>query len=104
MDDSLPHVTDFNLRDLPDSFYEDPYPTYAALYAFDPVYEMAGGLFLMDQYYLPYANKQVETLRNQIKGKPPQTYLRPDRKWIFGQNNNKHGGQAENRNGSLMCS
>src|ERR1700761_4113746 len=46
MDDSLPRVIDFNLRDLPDSFYEDPYPTYAALYAFDPVYEMAGGLFL----------------------------------------------------------
>ena len=58
---------------------------------------LAGGLFLMDQYYLPYANKQVETLRNQIKGKPPQTYLRPDRKWIFGQNGNKHGSQAENR-------
>ena len=58
---------------------------------------LAGGLFLMDQYYLPYANKQVETLRNQIKGKPPQTYLRPDRKWIFGQNTNKHGAQAENR-------
>jgi LPS export ABC transporter permease LptG/LPS export ABC transporter permease LptF len=58
---------------------------------------LAGGLFLMDQYYLPYANKQVETLRNQIKGKPPQTYLRPDRKWIFGQNSSKHGGQGENR-------
>ena len=26
-------------------------------------------------------------MRNQIKGKPPQTYLRPDRKWIFGQQN-----------------
>src|SRR5207302_7211420 len=28
-----------------------------------------------------------EALHNQIKGKPPQTYLRPDRKWIFGQHN-----------------
>jgi len=27
-------------------------------------------------------------LRNQIKGKPAQTYLRPDRKWIFGQHSN----------------
>ena len=29
----------------------------------------------------------MDELRNRIKGKPPQTYLRPDRKWIFGQNN-----------------
>ncbi len=48
---------------------------------------LAGGVFLLEQYYLPYANKQVETLRNVIKRKPAQTYLRPDRKWIFGQNN-----------------
>jgi LPS export ABC transporter permease LptG/LPS export ABC transporter permease LptF len=48
---------------------------------------LAGGVFLLEQYYLPYANKQVETLRNIIKRKPAQTYLRPDRKWIFGQNN-----------------
>ena len=58
---------------------------------------LAGALFLLDQYYLPYANKRVETLKNQIKGKPPQTYSRPDRKWIFGQSNKKHGAQAENR-------
>ena len=48
---------------------------------------LAGGLFLADQFYLPHTNKRQEALRNQIKGKPPQTYLRPDRKWIFGQNN-----------------
>jgi len=48
---------------------------------------LAGGLFLADQFYLPHTNKRQESLHNQIKGKPPQTYLRPDRKWIFGQNN-----------------
>ena len=48
---------------------------------------VAGGLFLLEESYLPYANKRVETLRNEIKRKPAQTYLRPDRKWIFGQNN-----------------
>ncbi len=48
---------------------------------------LAGGLFLLEESYLPYANKQVETLRNTIKNKPAQTYLRPDRKWIFGQQN-----------------
>lgn len=48
---------------------------------------IAGSLFVLDQWYLPYSNKRVETLRNNIKGKPAQTYLRPDRKWIFGQHN-----------------
>jgi LPS export ABC transporter permease LptG len=48
---------------------------------------VAVGLFLADQFYLPRTNKRQEALHNQIKGRPPQTYLRPDRKWIFGQNN-----------------
>ena len=30
---------------------------------------------------------EQEILRNEIKGKPAQTYLQADRKWIFGQNN-----------------
>jgi LPS export ABC transporter permease LptF/LPS export ABC transporter permease LptG len=48
---------------------------------------LAGGLFLADQFYLPHTNKRQEALHNEIKGKPPQTYLRPDRRWIFGQHN-----------------
>jgi LPS export ABC transporter permease LptF/LPS export ABC transporter permease LptG len=46
---------------------------------------VAGCLFLADQFYLPYTNKRQDALRNRIKGKPAQTYLRPDRKWIVGQ-------------------
>jgi LPS export ABC transporter permease LptF/LPS export ABC transporter permease LptG len=46
---------------------------------------VAGGLFFSDQFYLPYTNKRQDALRNRIKGKPPQTYLNPSRKWIFGQ-------------------
>lgn len=46
----------------------------------------AGVLFLSDQIYLPYTNKRQDALRNLIKGRPAQTYLRPDRKWIFGEN------------------
>ncbi len=42
-------------------------------------------LFLFDQYYLPYANRKQEALRNIIKGKPAQTVLRPEQNWIFGQ-------------------
>ncbi len=43
------------------------------------------GLFFFEQFYLPQANKRQDAIRNAIKGKPAQTYLRPDRKWIFGQ-------------------
>ncbi|HZQ67532.1 MAG TPA: LPS export ABC transporter permease LptF [Terriglobales bacterium] len=49
---------------------------------------LAAGLFFFDQFYLPHANKRQDALRNEIKGKPPQTYLNPDRKWIFGQHSN----------------
>jgi LPS export ABC transporter permease LptF/LPS export ABC transporter permease LptG len=48
---------------------------------------LATGLFFADEFYLPHTNKRQEALHNQIKGKPAQTYLRPERKWIFGQNN-----------------
>jgi LPS export ABC transporter permease LptG len=46
---------------------------------------LAAGLFFFDQFYLPHANRRQDALRNLIKGKPAQTYLNPDRKWIFGQ-------------------
>jgi LPS export ABC transporter permease LptF/LPS export ABC transporter permease LptG len=49
---------------------------------------LAVGLFFFDQFYLPHANKRQDALRNEIKGKPAQTYLNPDRKWIFGQHSN----------------
>jgi LPS export ABC transporter permease LptF/LPS export ABC transporter permease LptG len=66
---------------------------------------VAMGLFFFDQLYLPQLNKQQDALRNQIKGKPPQTYLRPDRKWIFGQHNSifyyEFFDSDQNRFGSL---
>jgi cytochrome P450 len=37
----------FSLKDLPDSFYDDPYPTYRALQSADPIHRMPdGSLFL----------------------------------------------------------
>ncbi len=45
----------------------------------------AAGLFAFDEFYLPAANRHQEALRSVIKGKPAQTFLRPDRKWISGQ-------------------
>ncbi len=46
---------------------------------------LAVGLFLFAQFYLPQANRQQEALHNIIKGRPPQTVLRPEQNWIFGQ-------------------
>ncbi len=42
-------------------------------------------LFSFDQLYLPTANRRQEAFRSEIKGKPPRTFLRPDRQWIFGE-------------------
>ena len=45
----------------------------------------SAGLFAFDHYYVPEANRKQDALRNEIKGRAPQSYLRPDRKWIFGR-------------------
>ncbi len=42
-------------------------------------------LFAFDHYYVPEANRKQDAIRNEIKNRPVQTYLRPDRKWIFGR-------------------
>lgn len=43
------------------------------------------GLFLMQDYILPAANVRQESIRNVIKGRPPQTSSRMQRKWILGE-------------------
>lgn len=45
---------------------------------------LAGSLFAFDHYIVPEANRIQDAIRDEIKGRPTQTYLRPDRKWIFG--------------------
>lgn len=66
---------------------------------------IATGLFFFEQFYLPRANQRQDALRNEIKGKPAQTYLRPDRKWIFGEKSSIWYYEAydpdQNRFGSL---
>ena len=46
---------------------------------------LSAAMFVMGDYTLPESNQQQDALRNQIKGKPPQTSFRPGRQWIFGQ-------------------
>ncbi len=54
-----------------------------------PILVVAGmlsvGMFVLEDTYLPRTNQRQDALRNEIKGKPAQTYYRPDRQWIFGQ-------------------
>jgi LPS export ABC transporter permease LptG len=45
---------------------------------------LSAGLFAFDYSYVPEANRRQDALRDKIKGRPVQTYLRPDRKWIKG--------------------
>jgi LPS export ABC transporter permease LptG/LPS export ABC transporter permease LptF len=42
------------------------------------------GLFAFDHYWVPEADRRQDAIRAEIKGRPAQTFLRPDRKWIYG--------------------
>lgn len=46
---------------------------------------VAGGMFLLDDTFLPYANQRQDALRNEIKGRPAQTYFQPAAQWIAGK-------------------
>jgi len=46
---------------------------------------LSTALFAFDYYVLPDTNRKQDALRNEIKGKPPQSFLRPDLKYIYGQ-------------------
>jgi LPS export ABC transporter permease LptG len=43
------------------------------------------GLFFFDHLYIPGANQVQDAIRNRIKGRPAQTFYRPDRQWMFGK-------------------
>ncbi len=46
---------------------------------------LSAALFAFDHHYVPEANRRQDAIRAEIKGRPVQTYLRPDRKWIKGE-------------------
>jgi LPS export ABC transporter permease LptG/LPS export ABC transporter permease LptF len=56
---------------------------------------LSAALFAFDEAYLPAANRRQDALLSVIKGKPAQTYLRPDRKWMSGQTVSANGGEAQ---------
>ena len=49
---------------------------------------LSGGLFAFDHYYVPEANRKQDAIRKEIKGRPVQTYLHPERQWIFDPGSN----------------
>jgi cytochrome P450 len=44
------HLDEFDLRTLPRAFYDDPYPTYAALRSASPVHRLPDGSFFLTRY------------------------------------------------------
>jgi len=47
---------------------------------------LSAGLFGFDHYWVPeFDRRQDQIYNNEIKGRPAQTYLQADRKWIYGQ-------------------
>jgi len=55
-----------------------------ALPVFFSTLVMSGALLAFDHYVVTGANVIQDALRNKIKGRPAQTYLNPERKWIYG--------------------
>lgn len=46
---------------------------------------LSAGMFVLGDQYLPETNQRQNAFRNEIKGRPPQTYRTPALQWIFGE-------------------
>ncbi len=44
---------------------------------------LSAAAFAADYSWIPTANQIQDSIHNEIKGRPAQTYLRPERKWII---------------------
>jgi len=47
---------------------------------------LSAGVYFMQDFILPHANQRQEDYHNVIKGRAPQTYRDPERKWMAGSN------------------
>lgn len=47
---------------------------------------LSSALFALDYSWIPQANQIQDAILNEIKGRPVQTYLHPERKWIYHDN------------------
>ncbi len=67
------NIDDFDLRALPRSFYEDPYPTYARLRSISPVHRLPDGSMLLTRYAdldLVYRDTTTFSSDKKIEFKP----------------------------------
>jgi LPS export ABC transporter permease LptF/LPS export ABC transporter permease LptG len=63
---------------------------------------LAAGLVMLDNGYLPYANQRQDALRNQIQGRPAQTFYQPLRSWILGDDSRVYNYQLFDPDHSLF--
>src|SRR5262249_47835778 len=47
-------------------------------------FALSAGIYFLQDFLLPYANQRQDEYLNIIKGRAPQTYRDPQRKWIAG--------------------
>jgi len=47
---------------------------------------LSAGIYFMQDFMLPYANQRQDAYHDLIKGRAPQTYNDPQRKWMAGSN------------------
>jgi hypothetical protein len=67
------NIRDFDLRALPKSFYEDPYPVYAALRMQAPVLELPDGSYFLTRYadlYEVYRDTAIFSSDKTVEFKP----------------------------------
>jgi LPS export ABC transporter permease LptG/LPS export ABC transporter permease LptF len=44
---------------------------------------LSAALFASDYSFIPYSNQIQDAIHNEIKGRPAQTWLHPERKWVI---------------------
>ncbi len=47
---------------------------------------LSAAAFAADYQWIPNANRIQDSIHNEIKGRPAQTYMNPQRKWVFHEN------------------
>ena len=50
---------------------------------------LSAGIYFMQEFVLPYSNQRQDEYRNIIKGRAPQTYRDPQRKWMAGSGDDR---------------
>jgi LPS export ABC transporter permease LptG/LPS export ABC transporter permease LptF len=63
---------------------------------------LSGGIYFLQDFMLPYANQRQDEYRNVIKGRAPQTYRDPQRKWMVGSNDQIYNYTYFDPNQNLM--